>query len=169
MSHTSNKSILATMAYASVFCLIAVTGSLAGDYLPGQIHDYPSDKAASSLDQHQLSFEYPNDQIARAEFRSEEFYAIILKSAERCSLTEQERAQIQKMFPQNKVFMDFFECDESMEDWLTYTNTNQAYTFIAMFGGYTENQAKQLFEQYDLAGKYPGANIRKMQAVLVYP
>ncbi|MEM8541287.1 MAG: hypothetical protein AAGF25_10065 [Pseudomonadota bacterium] len=168
MNHAARKSILVTMAYASVLCIIAVTGSLAGDYLPGQVHDYPSDKAASSLDQHQLSFEYPNDQIARAEFRSEEFYAIILKSAERCSLTKEERTQIQKTFPRNKVFMDFFECDESMEDWLTYTNTDRNYTFIAVFGGVSLDQAKKLFDDYNLADKYPGANIRKMQAVLVY-
>lgn len=143
-------------------------GAISGEKLPGQIHDYPSKDAAAATKPHQLRFEFPNDQVARDEFRSEEFYAIILKSADKCTLTEEEREQIQEQFPQNKVFMDLFGCDEYIEESITYTNTNADYAFIAVFGGLSFDQARQLFEQYDLASKFPGANIRKMQAVLVY-
>lgn len=148
--------------------LALVSDGLADDKLTGQIHDYPSDDAGSALKLHQLSFELPSDQVARADFKSEEFYAIILKSAARCSLKNEERMEIQGMFPNNKVFMDLFGCDEYEEESITYTNTNPDYAFIAVFGGKSLEQAKQLFDQNNLAKKFPGANIRKMQAVLVY-
>lgn len=152
----------------TVTCLGFGTIASAGDKLPGQIHDFPSEKAASSQDQHQLRFEFPNDQVARAEFRSEEFYAIILQSGPKCSLTNHDRAQIQELFPENKVFMDLFGCGDNIEENITYTNINADYAFIAVFGGLNFEQANQLFKQHDLAAKFPGANIRKMQAVLVY-
>lgn len=158
---------LLALLVAPIYLALVVAG-LAGDTMPGQIHDYPDEYASSGQNQHQLSFEYPNDQLARAEFKSEAFYAIILKSAARCSLTNEERIETQKMFPNNKVFMDLFGCDDYLEENITYTNINPDYTFIAVFGGKSIEQAKQLFDQHGLAEKFPGANIRKMQAVLVY-
>lgn len=153
---------------AALICLCLAATVSAENIRPGQIHDYPGKEAASAFKQHELSFQFPNDGLARAEFKSEEFYAIILKSAAKCSLTNEDRLQIQELFPNNKVFMDLFACEEYIEEFVTYTNTNPDYAFIAVFGGTNLEQAKQLFEQYDLATKFPGANIRKMQAVLVY-
>jgi len=153
---------------AALTCLGLRTIASAESLLPGQIHDYPSDKSASSQNQHQLRFKFPNDQVARIEFRSEEFFAIILQSGPKCSLTNDDRAQIQELFPENKVFMDLFGCDDYIEENITYTNINADYSFIAVFGGFSFEHANQLFKQHDLAAKFPGANIRKMQAVLVY-
>lgn len=154
--------------FALMIFLGLATAVSADEKLTGQIHEYPRDGAASSLAPHNLSFEFPKDGIARPEFKSEEFYAIILISAAKCSLLRTERFQIQKMFPQNKVFMDLYGCDDEIEENISYTNTNSHYSFIAVFGGTNFEQASQLFKQYDLADKFPGANIRKMQAVLVY-
>ena len=152
---------------ATVAVLSAIGSAGADDKLPGQIHDYPGEENASNYKPHQLEFEFHNDGIARAEFRSEEFYAIILKSAERCAVKEEERLQIQSLFPKNKVFMNLFDCDDP-EDNITYSNTDWNYSFIAVFGGRKLEQAQRLLEDNDLATKFPGANIRKMQAIWVH-
>ncbi|MGI9351822.1 MAG: hypothetical protein ACR2O3_09685, partial [Rhizobiaceae bacterium] len=91
--------------------------------LPGQIYEYPAPEAQFSKP-HELRFKLPNDEVARAEFRSEEFYAIILKSAERCTLHEFDRLEVQQLFPENKVFMDRFGCEDDVEEAITYTNVN---------------------------------------------
>lgn len=157
----------------STFALLLVIGAclpaLAQDKLPGQIHDYPPVETSPNQKLHQLAVEWPRDGIARAEFRSEEFFAIILKSGERCSLTEAERKTVQDQFPRNKVFMDYFQCDEPSEDYVRYSNVNPDYSFIAVFGGQNFDDADGLFKSMDLQTAFPGANIRKMQAVLVYP
>ena len=137
--------------------------------LPGQVLDFPPGGPGPDGETHQLDVEWPKDGIARAEFRSEEFYAIILKSGPRCSLTETERKTIQDEFPRNKVFMDYFQCDEPSEDYVRYSNVNPDYSFIAVFGGLTVEDARMLFNSMDLETKFPGANIRNMRAVLVYP
>ncbi|MDJ0614450.1 MAG: hypothetical protein QNJ29_12325, partial [Rhizobiaceae bacterium] len=103
----------------------------------------------------------------RAEFKSEEFYAVILLSAKQCSIDEVERAKVQKLFPENKVFMDRFPCDD-FEESITYTNVNADFAFIAVYAGKTIEEARMLVEEYELSAKFSGANIRKMQVVLVY-
>jgi len=140
----------------------------AGDIKPGQIHSYPYSENPEYRP-HQLSFEPPDDGLARAEFLSEEFYAVILKSAKRCTIGENERAAVQKLFSKNKVFMDRFNCDDDVEEVITYTNVNHDYAFIAVHAGKTLEDAKALIENYNLSSKFPGANIRQMQAVIAYP
>ena len=84
---------------------------------------------------HQLSFETPKDGVARDEFRSQPFYAVILKTVERCSAVEKERIQIQNLFPANKVFAPMFECDQEPEDTIHYTNVNPKVGFIGVYAG----------------------------------
>lgn len=160
-------------ALFSAFALLLAIGAglpaFAESKLPGRIHDYPPAETGPGVKMHQLAVEWPSDRIARAEFRSEEFFAIILKSGKRCALTEAERQTIQDLFPRNKVFMDYFQCDDASEDFVRYSNVNPDYSFIAVFGGRTFEDADRLFESMDLETAFPGANIRKMQAVLVYP
>ncbi len=55
----------------------------ASDDLPGQVDGSPDAYDQSGFKPHELSFSLPTDGLARAEFRSEEFYAVILKSAKR--------------------------------------------------------------------------------------
>src|SRR5688572_29704827 len=43
---------------------------------------------------HELCFETPKDEVACAEFLSETFYAIILKTAARCTIPEADRADV---------------------------------------------------------------------------
>jgi hypothetical protein len=117
---------------------------------------------------HQLCFSTPDDGVARAEFFSEPFYAIILKTAERCSIPEEDRLQTQALFPGSKVFSMRFECDD-MEEFVRYTNVNAKFGFLAVYGGMTLKEAKKRLAEVKATNRFSGANIRKMQAVLVFP
>ena len=118
---------------------------------------------------HQLSFETPKDGVARDEFRSRPFYAVILKTVERCSAVEKERVQIQNLFPANKVFAPLFECEQEPEDTIHYTNVNPKVGFIGVYAGEELDTAERVLESVRQLGLFPGANLRRMQAVLVYP
>ena len=132
----------------------------------GKVHPDPG-SACAGFKPHQLCFETPKDGIARAEYRSEPFYAVILRTAARCSVAEAERQQAQTQFPHNKVFATRFECDD--EETITYTNVNDQVAFLAVHAGATPEEAARLLHDVEATGRFPGANIRQMQAVLVYP
>ena len=97
------------------------------------------------------------------------FYAVILKTAERCSITEQERLRVQALFPRSKVFSLRFECDDNVEENITYTGVNTSISFLAVHAGTTLLEAKKRLAEVQATGRFPGANIRKMQVKLVYP
>ena len=131
------------------------------------------DPAASCSDRfskaHELCFEKPQDGVARAEYLSEPFYAIILRSAERCTITEEERANTQRAFPKAKVFSTRFECEDDGEENIAYTNVNERFAFLALYAGLTQQEANATLLEVKQSGRFPGANVRKMQAKLVYP
>jgi hypothetical protein len=53
---------------------------------------------------YELPFQIPRSRaLARAEDRSDPFHAVILKTAARCSIPDQERVSAQAFFPRNKV------------------------------------------------------------------
>ena len=116
---------------------------------------------------HELCFETPKDDVARAELLSEEFYGIILKTAARCSIPEAERAAVQKQFPRLKVFSTRFQCDDDVEENISYTNVNEAYGFIAVYAGRTLKEARARLLEVKATARFPGANIRKMQVRIV--
>ena len=134
----------------------------------GKIHPDPA-RPRPGFKPHQLSFETPQDGVARDEFRSAPFYAVILKTAARCSVKEQERAEIQALFPANKVFTPLSECDQDPEDMISYTNVNAKVGFIAVYAGESLEQAQQFLARVKQTARFPGANLRRMQAVLNYP
>jgi hypothetical protein len=118
---------------------------------------------------HQLAFTTPKDEVARGEFRSAPFYAVILKTGIRCRIAESERLQAQALFPANKVFSTHFGCEDSPEEHVTYANVDAQWGFLAAHAGANEAQAQELLARVKGSGRFPGANIRRMQAVLVYP
>jgi hypothetical protein len=124
--------------------------------------------ACEAFKPHQLCFELPSDGLARDEYFSKPFYAIILKTAERCSIAEEERLQVQKLFPAGKVFSAGFECEDP-EDLIRYTNVNDKFGFLAVYAGATLKDAKKRLAEVTAMNRFPGANIRKMQAVQVSP
>jgi hypothetical protein len=136
--------------------------------VPGKVQPDP-ERAVPGFKPHQLPFETPKDGRARAEHRSVYFYAVILKSAKRCAVTEQERLEVQKLFPANKVFVPMFECEQQPEDTINYSNTDASVGFIAVYAGANRKQGQEFLETVKQTGKFPGANLRRMQAILHYP
>ena len=118
---------------------------------------------------HDLSFVLPRDGVARAEVRSDLFYAVILRSGPRCSIPERDRAAVQRLFPRRKVFSHRFECDDDVENNVTYTAVNPSLAFLAVYAGRTREQAGATLAAVTRSGRFPGANLRRMQVVFVYP
>lgn len=134
----------------------------------GKVHAEPS-ASCEGFKPHHLCFDMPTDGVARAEYFSVPFYAIILKTAERCSISEKERLEVQGLFPGNKVFFESFQCDDDVEEAIRYTNVNAKFSFLAVHAGATLKEANKRLAEVKAGGKFPGANVRKMQAVFVFP
>lgn len=102
----------------------------------------------------------------RGRDRSLPFYALILKSGELCKMPDGERVAIQAQFPSRKVFLHRYFCND-FSDKATYTNVNRKAGFIAVYAGKTEAEAKQFLGEVKATGKFPDANLRRMQVELV--
>jgi hypothetical protein len=117
---------------------------------------------------HDLSFARPADGVAKAEERSQPFFAVIVVSAARCSIPDAERVRIQALFPARKVFSARFECDGDVENNVKYTNVAGNAAFVAVHAGATRAEAEAVLAQAKAKG-FAGANVRRMQAVFVHP
>ena len=124
-------------------------------------------KPCGSFKPYELPFRIPGSGTARAEDKSELFYAIILKTAPHCSLADSERTSAQQLFPSNKVFVSRFECDP--EDNVNYTTIDQKYSILAVYAGKSLSEAKAFLETVRKTGRFSGAYLRRMRAVLVHP
>ena len=135
----------------------------------GKLYPDPVEPPFAGFKPHELAFQTPQDGVARAEYKSQPFYAIILQTTQACSVTEKERLAVQALFPKNKVFTTRFGCDGNVEEYITYTNVKPGLGFIAVYAGLTHPEAEQFLQIVKTTGRFSGANIRKMQVVLVYP
>src|SRR6185503_8774774 len=95
------------------------------------------------------------------------FYAVLLKTAPLCSITEKERLDAQASFPREKVFVHQYFC-EDFGDKVTYANVNAKVGFLAVYAGASEAAAKTMLDRVKAGGKFPGANIRRMAVVVTY-
>jgi hypothetical protein len=154
------KAIVAILGFAAA-------GVASADTM-GRVQADPS-VACVDFKPHELCFEKPKDGIARAEYLSEPFYAVILRTTARCSLTEGERLQAQALFPGRKVFATRFYCGEDIEENISYTNVDEKYGFLAVYAGVKLEDANKLLRDVRAMGRFHGANMRRMQAKLVYP
>lgn len=135
----------------------------------GKVHPDPA-QPLPGFKPNQISFELPQDGVPRAESRSDPFYAVILKTGKHCASMEAERLEAQRVFASNKVFSPMWDCDDvAPEDTIYYSNTNRNVGFIAVYAGASLEQAQQFLSKVNETGRFPGANLRRMQAVLVYP
>jgi hypothetical protein len=134
----------------------------------GRVHSEPG-ASCRGFKPHHLCFNLPDDGVARAEYSSEPFYAVILKSTARCGFSEKERLSIQAHFPRNKVFAESFQCNDDVEESVRYTNVNGKFGFLAVHAGATLKEANERLAQVKTTGRFPGANMRRMQAVFVFP
>jgi hypothetical protein len=119
--------------------------------------------------EHDLSFGLVSDGKARAEQRSLSFFAVILKTIDPCADREKERREVQALFPDRKVFGNRFDCDENPENNIAYTNTSTKHGFIAVYAGGDRGAAEKVLAAAKATGRFPGANLRRMQVVYVYP
>ena len=141
------------------------------------IHRHPSGEgrvltdvgAHAGFRPYEMPFVLSTDGVARADFRSEFFYAVILETFPPCFDTEPARLRVQAQYPRNKVFATRFGCQDGEPERIDYTNVARNYGFMAIFAGTGEEEAKAFLEKVKQEGRFRGANLRKMQAVLVYP
>lgn len=121
-------------------------------------------KTIVTFEPYALPFRLPENAVI---YDTELFYAIILKSVnardDDCGVfvSEDERRATQALFPDHKVFSS--RCAEPGE--LSYTNTNPNQRFMAVYAGMTVAEANRMLGAVK-AGKFPGANIRRMRAVM---
>ena len=118
-----------------------------------------------TFEPHDLPFRFPANAVI---YDTELFYAVILKSVpspeDSCDnfIPEPERLAAQILFPNNKVFSS--RCAEPGQ--LSYTNTSPRSQFMAVYAGLTQAQANRMLASVQATGKFPGANIRRMRAVM---
>jgi hypothetical protein len=61
-----------------------------------------------------------------------------------------------------------FQCEDSIEENISYTNVDAKFGFLAVHAGTTLEEARKRLAEVNATGQFPGANIRKMQAKLAY-
>ena len=113
---------------------------------------------------YQLPFRIPPQ---GAIWESEQFYAVILKSVRDpskggdCNVfgPEAERIEAQALFPRHKVFAS--RCFEPGD--LFYLGVAENSQFMAVYAGRTRAEGQAMLEKVKAAGKYPGANLRRMR------
>ena len=125
------------------------------------------DKPCPGFRDHDLSFPLPEGGAARAEARSAPFFAVILKTAPKCAITEAERLAAQARFPSHKVFATRFECQNDVENNVTYTQIDAKHGFLAVYAGEERTGAEEVLAE--ARRHFPDANLRRMQVVFVYP
>ena len=122
-------------------------------------------KTSVTFEPYDLPFRMPERAVI---FDTELFYAIILKSVkapdDNCDIfvPENERLQAQALFPDHKVFSE--RCGEPGN--VSYTNTNRKAHLMAVYAGTTLADANRMLAAVKATGKYPGANVRRMRAVI---
>ena len=122
-------------------------------------------KTTATFEPYALPFRLPESAVI---YDTELFYAIILKSVkapnDNCDIfvPESERLLAQALFPANKVFSS--RCVEPGD--ISYTNTNPNQHFMAVYAGITLAEANRMLSAVKATGKFPGANIRRMRAVM---
>ena len=101
---------------------------------------------------------------------SEHFYGIVLKSKKMdgwgdCSkpvFPDKERAQIQELFPHNKVFT--LNCVESGTNY--YPGVADQVAFIGVYAGRTLAEANALLKTVQATNRFPGIRVRRMQIAI---
>ena len=123
---------------------------------------------------YEISMTLPARVKANQSYKSEGFFAVILKNriavpgTEECdggeyhTRVESERKKVQAMFANHKAFASH-QCPDMGA--LGYVVDGQPYNeiFLAVYGGATMEEAKGILQS--VRTKYPGAAIKKLQAV----
>jgi hypothetical protein len=119
----------------------------------------------ATFEPYDLPFRMPANTVI---YDTELFYAIILRSVnvppDSCDnfIPEPERLATQILFPDHKVFTS--RCAEPGR--LSYSNTSSKANFMAVYAGPTLADANRMLKAVKATGKFPGANLRRMRAVM---
>ena len=122
-------------------------------------------KTSATFEPNDLPFRMPENAVI---YDTELFYAVILKSVntadDNCDVfvPENERLAAQALFPDHKVFSS--RCVEPGH--LSYSNTSPKAQFMAVYAGSTLADANRMLTAVKATGKFPGANLRRMRAVM---
>lgn len=120
---------------------------------------------AFTFEAYDLPFRLPQNAVI---YDTELFYAVILKSVssppDNCDnyIPEPERLAAQVLFPNNKVFTS--RCAEPGR--VSYSNTSEKAQFMGVYAGMTLADANKLLAKVKASGKFPGANVRRMRAMI---
>jgi hypothetical protein len=121
--------------------------------------------SAFTFETYDLPFRMPQNTVI---FDTDLFYAVILRSvpspADNCDnyIPEPDRIAAQVLFPNNKVFTS--RCVEPGR--VSYSNTSAKAQFMAVYAGTTQADANKMLARVKASGKFPGANIRRMRAMV---
>jgi hypothetical protein len=118
-----------------------------------------------TFEPYDLRFRIPRNAVI---YDTDLFYAVILRSVasptENCDnyIPEPDRMAAQVLFPNNKVFTS--RCAEPGQ--VSYSNTSSKAQFMAVYAGNTLAEANAMLAKVKATGKFPGANIRRMRAMV---
>ncbi len=121
--------------------------------------------STATFEPNDLPFRLPASAVI---YDTELFYAVILRSvsvpADSCDnfIPEPERLAAQILFPDHKVFTS--RCEEPGR--LSYSNTSPKALFMAVYAGTALADANRMLAAVKATGKFPGANLRRMRAVM---
>jgi hypothetical protein len=80
-----------------------------------------------------------------------------------------ERLAAQALFTGRKVFATRWECDGDAENNVTYSGVDARLAFLAVYAGESRAQADSALARVRATGRFPGANLRRVQVVRVHP
>ena len=139
----------------------------------GTVYGEPYAKAPDGFKPHELPFEIKPNEVARAEDVSAEFWAVVLRTDAPCTILEDERAELQTYFQQNRVFMTRFGCDDEFgaDEFVTYNGVEPDQAFLAIYAGTRREHADWLMGLSMLQSRYGAESMRvtQLRAVMVYP
>ena len=161
---TISNGLLVGLLANPVLTTAQITGTLCPD--PTR-----SCQSSYSFAPYQLPFAIKEKLIYGKTYKSQQFYAVILKSVKAtgepdCSFVdESERLDEQTRWPARKVFTSRFSCPEEL---ILYENTSQSFNFLALYAGTTLNEARRVLNEVKTKGRYPQAYIKRIRVVVEY-
>ena len=128
-------------------------------------------QSSYSFASYQLPFTIKEKLVFGKSYKSQPFYAIVLKSVKAaadpdCSfISEADRLEAQAIWPDRKVFASRNFCPEEL---VVYENVDPNVNFLAVYAGTTLNEARRVLNQVKANGRYPQAYIKRTQVILEY-
>jgi hypothetical protein len=139
----------------------------------GAVCHQPSVQCSSSYSfaAYQLPFTIKEKLQFGKSYRSEQFYAVILKSVKAagdpdCTIvSEEERLEAQSSFPTRKAFASHSNCPEEL---IAYENVDPEFNFLAVYAGKSLNDAQRVLRQVTSNPRYSQAYLKRMRVILEY-